>query len=364
MTMTTTTTMTIVMIMTVMAPARQVITDLSQLAQSNDIERVTLTVEVPSSYVIMFLMTEYHQLWKEQIANQLNITINRIQKFNITVEEATGEASTLVIEKLSNNEVRRASTRKQKGKALLKDLPRSRESLGSEGVDDEEDGDDEEVATVMEYVAIDDVLQEGMTAEASSLRSENGSDEDYEDEVSSVMEYVAVDNAMQEKEVETGAFSDEDLSGASSESVTLSAKRSLQADSSSRTYDTPMTAPVKVTTTFAPPKNAKIIMTFILLPPESFGSGEQRSGPVVEELSSLVSKGELKFTINGTSLKVIVGNKYKYACGYNMCVCVFAYARVCVCVCVCVCGCVCVWVCVCVCMCVCACVCVCVSECV
>ena len=181
-------------------------------------------------------------------------------------------------------------------------MPRWREGLGPQDYADEAEGDDDGVASSVMYVAVGDVLKdEDVDAETEAL-SDDG------DGVASTVKYVAVGDVMKVENVdaETVALSDEDVLDASVESVTLSTHRSLQAGSSSRAYDTPMTVPAGVATTLAPRKNAKIVMTFILLPPESFRSGEQRSGPLVEELSSLVSKGELKFTINGTSLKVLV----------------------------------------------------------
>jgi hypothetical protein len=64
----------------------QMMTDLSQLAQTNDYVRVTLTAEVEVMFVSLFIDPAYIPVWQEQMAKQLNISTDRITDFNVTAE--------------------------------------------------------------------------------------------------------------------------------------------------------------------------------------------------------------------------------------------------------------------------------------
>lgn len=308
-------------------------TDLSQLAQSNDIERVTLTAEVPSSYVPLFQMTEYNEVWKMQIAKQLNITIKRIHNFNLSVEVATGEGSTLVIEKLSDEKQQKTALAGRDGDAG-EETKSSGENAGSSGESSrEEKGSSEPTASSSSN-------DPSSSEDSGSSDSTEGSSSDDSDSRKPTASSGVSDSLHRDivHALKTGASLEKQSSKSSEELVSgathynqgdslmglfpktkpwarLGSLHSLdqqspdssfsqgKASTSSKVYETPSTVSGQVRTTMAPEKKGKIIMSFILLPPESFSSG-QRSGPLVQELNSLVSKGELKFTINGTSLKV------------------------------------------------------------
>ncbi|KAK7093264.1 hypothetical protein V1264_007050 [Littorina saxatilis] len=311
----------------------EVMTDLSQLAQSNDIERVTLTAEVPSSYVPLFQMTEYNEVWKMQIAKQLNITIKRIHNFNLSVEVATGEGSTLVIEKLSDEKQQKTALAGRDGDAG-EETKSSGENAGSSGESSrEEKGSSEPTAASSSN-------DPSSSEDSGSSDSTEGSSSDDSDSRKPTASSGVSDSLHRDivHALKTGASLEKQSSKSSEELVSgathynqgdslmglfpktkpwarLGSLHSLdqqspdssfsqgKASTSSKVYETPSTVSGQVRTTMAPEKKGKIIMSFILLPPESFSSG-QRSGPLVQELNSLVSKGELKFTINGTSLKV------------------------------------------------------------
>ena len=186
-----------------------------------------------------------------QISKQLNISSNRIQQFNVSVEQATGEASVLVIQKLSSDDLVHVSETQDPNDGddaavYLGDYDVDLEQ-GDEGFYDDEQSEDVLSDDLAVLVGDDSSFSGGSTAQGPA----------------------------QEPGIVPGPDMPDDF-----------------ADDDSTTQS---------------PQKFKIIMSFILLPPESFQSGEQRSGRLVQQLSTLVNRGELKFIINGTSLTVTTG---------------------------------------------------------
>ncbi|KAL8594021.1 hypothetical protein ACOMHN_029007 [Nucella lapillus] len=353
----------------------EVLTDLSQLARSNDIERVTLEVEVPAGFTA-FVSISDKEFWKEQIAEQLNITTKRIHQFNITLGNATGGASTLLIQKLTKSDFRAASqdddvsgTEVHHRTTLTDDLAEGMEKEVNEV--DSHKTDSREMFTSIESLQPSPSTGNSKLTKTRVEARKNNVDRRFEFKDHSVVEPTkATEDDLKEDLVEDGtdsarsrhldvknnkaikskrvASSDvnntadlfvKNIETTESEKVASSDVKNLAGmpvkNNEITKYETvppsdenppaivaaqnneitKSEAAEAASDDNAPassseeegekgPNEFKIIMSFILLPPESFQSSEQRSGYVVEALSSLVSSKEFKFIINGTSLQV------------------------------------------------------------
>ncbi|XP_076451539.1 uncharacterized protein LOC143287437 isoform X2 [Babylonia areolata] len=297
---------------TVIGNEEEMITDLSQLAQSNDIERVTLEVEVPSGFAALVTITS-NEFWVEQIAMQLNITTTRIQKFNVTVENATGEASTLLIQKLSQGDLPAPEGESEDhdtdpgpshGEVVwlnVGNVPTEQDNQDTYGSMENPDSG-YSTARSDEEGPYHDMFASN---ESLTLRTGTGEERNKND-------FPKTPKSRNKREPRTWGSTDHQTSGGTEEDVPDEGQpvsvdiQNDESPDSQVSASSELDPPPDLTLLEDPdnPCNFKIIMSFILLPPESFRSGEKRSGNVVEALSSLVSSSEFKFIINGTSLKV------------------------------------------------------------
>ncbi|PVD36942.1 hypothetical protein C0Q70_03935 [Pomacea canaliculata] len=80
--------------------------DLSQLADSRDIQRVHMEVNIPASDLLLFNISGYNDYLQEQIAAQLNISRYRIKNFEVSFHQGNSSSNSVVIQTMSKEECR------------------------------------------------------------------------------------------------------------------------------------------------------------------------------------------------------------------------------------------------------------------
>lgn len=236
-----------------LCPSHQTQGDLSQLADSRDIQRVHMEVNIPASDLLLFNISGYNDYLQEQIAAQLNISRYRIKNFEVSFHQGNSSSNSVVIQTMSKEECREEAL----------------ECDDNEGSSNPTRDDLRTTSSASRTVSGSMTRPDSVTMPTNDDKDGGGSGSHLTDTSSNPHEVMST-------------FPDYAVTASSRDYVI-----------------TPTSAEDVVTTASA---DYVVRISFILQPSRK---GEQRSLDVVESLSSLVSKQRLRLMINGTSLLVV-----------------------------------------------------------